>query len=265
MDKLINLLKLTELELKNTLYNELLGFGMFPIYKDGYIYSKGDIPILLVAHMDTILSKPPANLEYDEKEDKISLLNSSIGGDDRCGVYAILKILEHGYRPHVLFTEEEEKGGIGAKKVIETLEKPDVKYLLEFDRRGFNDCVFYDCGNEDFISYIESFGFEKNYGTFSDISVLAPHWDKAAVNISCGYYYEHTKKEYIIFNELIKNIYRVEEIISTYCSIDYFDYQKLIKPTLDMSEEELEKLIRQMIEKKERAQKQKKIEFKNKF
>ena len=34
--------------------------------------------------------------------------------------------------------------------------------MIELDRRGKNDCVFYDCYCPDFIEYVEQFGFEEN-------------------------------------------------------------------------------------------------------
>ncbi len=249
MNKLVFLLKLNEQDLKNNLYEKLVDYGMNPSYKDGYVYAKGTIPVMLVAHMDTVFL-PPINIEFDSLNGKLYAENSGLGGDDRCGVYTILKVLEHGYRPHVLFTEEEEKGNIGATKVIKSLDRPDLKYIIEIDRRGSNDCVFYECGNESFISYIESFGFNKNYGTFTDISVLAPSWDIAAVNISCGYYNEHTKNEYIIYSEVLNNINRLENILDYYKDIDYFDYQKELMPTPDMTDEEIEEIIERMKEKR---------------
>lgn len=226
MEKLEQLLKLTQEELKVKAYNYLRQKNMKPICEDGFVYAEGEIPILLVAHMDTVFNKPPKRLFYNMKEDKIFNPNGGLGGDDRCGVYAIMKLLEK-YRPHVLFTEDEEIGCIGAVKAANKLSKPNVKYIIEFDRRGSNDCVFYDCGNEEFMNYIESFGFVTNYGTCSDISVLGGKWNIASVNLSSGYYHEHTEKEYIIFRELIKTINRVEKMLNMYKKAPYFDYQEI--------------------------------------
>lgn len=227
MEYLAHLLQLTESELKDTVYATLSNLGMNPVYENGFVYSKGNIPIMLVAHLDTVFLYPPKNLYYDRNKDIIFSSEDGLGGDDRCGVYAIMRILqETNLRPHVLFTEEEEIGGLGALLAINKLTKPDVKYIIEFDRRGNNDCVFYDCGNEEFIKYIESFGFEKNYGSFSDISILGLNWDIAAVNLSSGYYDEHTADEYIVFHELVNNINRVVNILIDYNNAKYYDYQE---------------------------------------
>lgn len=232
MEKLIYLLKLTQEDLKVNLYKYLKQKNMNPLFEDGFIYAEGNIPVLLVAHMDTVFDESPKILLYKKNENKIYNLKDGLGGDDRCGIYAIIKLLEK-YRPYVLFTEDEEIGCIGASKAIKKLEKPNVKYIIEFDRRGKDDCVFYDCGNKEFIDYIETFGFKKNYGTCSDISILGSAWDIASVNLSSGYYNEHTKKEYIIFGDLQKTISRANSMIKALKKASYFDYQKKVYSLLD--------------------------------
>ena len=227
MNELAALLRLTELELKNYVYNFLTNFGMNPIYGKSYVYSKGEIPIMLVAHMDTVFEYTAHDLYYDKEEDVIFSASGGIGGDDRCGVYAILRILsETNFRPYILFTQGEEIGGIGATDAVTELEKPDVKYILEFDRAGENDCVFYGCDNKKFINYVQQFGFEEQIGSFSDISILGPVWDIATVNVSSGYYNEHTKNEYIVFHQLENSINKVINMIKSLQDSEYFDYQK---------------------------------------
>lgn len=226
MNELLCLLQLNQRELKSILYDYLLEKKMKPIFEDGFLYAEGNIPVLVVAHMDTVFEKTPKRLFYNKNEDKIFNIYGGLGGDDRCGVYAVMQLLEK-YRPHVLFTEDEEIGCVGAGKTVGKLAKPDVKYIIEFDRRGKDDCVFYDCGNDEFIDYVESFGFVKNYGTYSDISVLGSAWDIASVNLSSGYYNEHTEKEYIIFNELEETINRAKSMLKALEKAPYFDYQEI--------------------------------------
>ena len=62
-------------------------------YKDiietkNYVYAKGDIPILLVAHCDTVHKKLPETILFDKRQ-KMMWSPEGIGGDDRCGVIAI--------------------------------------------------------------------------------------------------------------------------------------------------------------------------------
>ena len=222
MEELVHLLKLTQKELKIELYNDLKFLKMNPLYGDGFLYAKGKLPVLLVAHMDTVFDVPE-NIYSNKKEDIIYNQHGGLGGDDRCGIYIILKLLEQ-YRPHVLFTEDEEIGCVGAMKATKNLAAPDVKYIIEFDRKGKNDCVFYSCHNKKFIDYIESFGFIQNFGTFSDISVLGSRWDIAAVNLSCGYYHEHTPYEHIIFSETINTLNKAKNMLHASKKAPYFSY-----------------------------------------
>ena len=225
MKELIGILKLTQEELKTLLHNYLISKGMNPIVKDGYIYAEGNIPILLIAHMDTVYPTPPQNIYYNHKLDEIFSYDEGIGGDDRCGIYIIMKILEE-LKPHVLFTEDEEIGGIGAIKAVETLEKPNIKYIIELDRKGNNDCVFYNCLNNNFIKYINSFDWNTSIGTFSDISIIAKEWNIAAVNLSSGYYNEHTRYEYIKWKEVKKIITRVKRMLKEHDKAKFFVYKR---------------------------------------
>lgn len=194
-----------------------------PIVGDGFVYATGDIPILLVAHMDTVHTSIPSQI-YCDLLQKVVWSPQGIGGDDRCGVFMILKLLEK-FKPHVLFTEDEEKGCIGASKVVNQILKPDVKFIVELDRRGSDDCVFYDCENKKFQEYIESFGFKTAIGSYSDICILSDEWDIASVNLSSGYYDEHTRYEYIKLNDMEKTLERVTKILEDEES-EYYDYQR---------------------------------------
>lgn len=185
------------------------------VIRDKFIIAMGNIPIGLVAHLDTVHPMAPREFFYDQ-EAKVLWSPQGLGADDRAGVYAILQIIEAGYRPHIIFCHDEETGGIGAKEIIKMF--PDspfenLKCLIELDRSGDIDCVFYDCGNDDFEQYIEKFGFKTDIGSFSDISILAPQWEVAAVNLSVGYENEHTKAEYIKLAVLEATIEKVKYIL----------------------------------------------------
>ena len=59
---------------------------------NSYLYAEGNIPIALVAHMDTVFDKPPKEIYYDERKG-VMWSPKGLGADDRAGVFAILKIL----------------------------------------------------------------------------------------------------------------------------------------------------------------------------
>ena len=212
-----HLMKIKQDKLHNILADFLnKQYGNENVYDNKhFIMAKGNLPIALVAHMDTVHKISPYEFFYDERK-QVLWSPQGIGADDRAGIYAIIDIIESGYRPHIIFTEDEEIGGIGAKEVTKIY--PDcpfeeLKCIIELDRSGKQDCVFYECDNKDFVKYISSFGFKADIGSFSDISIIAPEWEVAAVNLSVGYYHEHSLGEYLNIRELENTIQKVKNIL----------------------------------------------------
>ena len=101
--------------------------------------------------------------------------------------FAFNKALKYLDDHHLLFTEDEEIGGVGAWKAIHTLEKPNVLFIIEMDRYGKDNAAFYGCTNQKFKEYILSYGYKQSYGGFTDICVIGTKWDIAGVNLSAGY------------------------------------------------------------------------------
>lgn len=194
---------------------------------DGFVYAQGTFPVLLIAHMDTVHKVLPYFILHakDEKGNTKLSSPSGIGGDDRCGIYMIFEVLKK-FNCSVLFCEDEEIGCIGADKFTEHPISEGLKfnYIIEFDRKGNNDAVFYDCDNPDFEEFITKEFFETAYGSMSDISVVAPHLGIAAVNLSCGYYNAHTTKEYVIMEEMEEVIAQTCKLLARTTENDAFEY-----------------------------------------
>lgn len=189
--------------------------------KDNFILVKGIAPILLVAHLDTVHEEPVKDI-CATNDGNILMSPQGIGGDDRCGVFALNKIYESApVKPFLLFTCEEEIGGIGAQAFCDCFHQKllpnslkKLKLIIEIDRKGTNDAVYYDCYNPDFEAYITSKGFKTAHGSFSDISVIAPTLGIAAVNLSAGYYNAHKPHEFINRQELEHTISCVINIVA---------------------------------------------------
>ena len=123
------------------------------------------------------------------------------------------------YHCSVLFLEDEEIGGVGAHQFafseFAAKESQFSNYIIEFDRKGARDAVFYSCANYEFEDFITSSGyFQKAFGTFSDISVIAPEIGLAAVNLSSGYYKEHTVDEYINLKDIDNIIAEAKKLLA---------------------------------------------------
>jgi hypothetical protein len=193
-----------------------------------YIYAEGNIPVMLVAHLDTVHYSLPKRIFHDQIQN-VLWSPEGLGADDRAGVWAILQLITDEKKPYIIFTTKEEIGGVGAYKVIDEIKNiPPVNLIIELDRKGSNDAVFYSCDNKDFVDYVENFGFTKNYGSFSDISIICPEWRIAGVNLSTGYYNAHTKEEYLNVNELNDVILKVKKIFDN-LPANPFEYIEEIK------------------------------------
>lgn len=194
-----------------------------------YIIAKGKIPIGLVAHLDTVFP-PVKKLCYDKQRQVVWNPEGGLGADDRAGIFAIMQLIHKGLRPTVFLTTFEEKGGIGASKLAKEVRRPHLKYLIELDRHGSNDCVFYDVNTPEFIQYIETFGFKEALGSFSDINILCEAWRICGVNLSIGYENEHTSQEFLQLDWLSNTIARVEQMLKcpakTIPNFQYSEYTK---------------------------------------
>ena len=203
------------------------------IIKGNFILVHGQAPVMLVAHLDTVHEEPVRDICLSS-DGNIIMSPQGIGGDDRCGVFALVKVYRLSkIKPWLLFCCDEEVGGLGAKKFCLAHKQhqlpneiDDLKFLVELDRKGKNDAVYYCCDNPDFEAYISGKGFKTAQGSFSDISLIAPELDIAAVNLSCGYYYAHTRHEYINRSQLNAVINKVVDIVADSSRADFpsFDY-----------------------------------------
>ena len=214
--------------------------GKTLISKGNFILVGGQAPVMLVAHMDTVHEKPVRDicLSFDKN---ILMSPQGIGGDDRCGVFALCHIFHAAQvKPWLLFCCNEEIGGLGAKNFclahqqhLLPNELDNLKLIIELDRKGSHDAVFYRCDNPDFEQYITSKGFKTAQGSFSDISLIAPELGIAAVNLSCGYYHAHTRHEYINRSHLDTTIQKVINIVSESSRDDIpkFDYREILLRT----------------------------------
>lgn len=176
---------------------------------------------LLSAHMDTVRKEQDFCIGafLNESEDDRIFSGGILGGDDKCGVFIILKVLEAGRKVNFIFSRDEETGCKGIKALLkpnfeENKELADkVKnclWCLVLDRRGNSDiiCLENNYGTKEFeealkkISDENSFGYKGASGLCSDANTIRDFISTA--NISVGYYSPHSQKEYILKSDLEK-------------------------------------------------------------
>lgn len=227
MEKLVSL---SQRQLKQLMTKYLKKHYKNVIVTRKYLVAVGDIPIALVSHMDTVFKVPVKNLYYD-KQKNVLWSPQGLGADDRAGVFSIIKIIQSGLRPSIILTTDEEVGGIGAHSLSRRkCPIPGLKYMIELDRRGIDDCVFYDCYNPEFTEYVETFGFKEQWGSFSDISFLMSAWSICGVNLSIGYRDEHSVSETLHVDDMFSTIEKVK-VMLTQQEIPQFEYLELYTDT----------------------------------
>lgn len=184
------------------------------IATNDFVLAFGDIPIALCAHLDTVFSTPPKEIFYD-KEQNVIWSPQGAGHDDRAGVFMIMQIVQSGLRPHIILTTDEESGCVGSSKMVE-YKNPfkDLRYVIQLDRRGVDDCVFYYGDNQEFIKYVESFGFREAKGSFTDIVVICPEWEVCGTNLSVGYRDEHTYCEVLFVSVFFNTMQKVKNMLN---------------------------------------------------
>lgn len=170
---------------------------------------EGEKPFLN-AHMDTVQDIDDCFLvdHISIKEGTVLDGLGVIGGDDKCGIYIILRLLEKGFDINFAFTVEEEIGTIGARHLVVKEEErlKECLYGLTLDRRGNGDIICYknSYGTLEFESNLEeigaSFGYKATMGVLSDADEFRK--TMSCANLSVGYYGAHTKKEYVILSDL---------------------------------------------------------------
>lgn len=222
MKKFEDFCYMTQKEVKTYMKKYLTSKKYEVIDEDGFLYAKGDVPVLLVAHMDTVHKEQCKTVV---KVDGRMSSPQGIGGDDRCGIFIIANLIKTQHCS-VLLCEDEEVGGVGAGKFARTeyIKNLGVNFMIEFDRKGNNDAVFYSCDNKDFTAHVlDNTGFKEAIGSFSDISVLMPASKLCGVNLSSGYYNAHTPNEYVLYEEMFDTLNAAKALIEAECS-EPFEY-----------------------------------------
>ena len=221
-----NLCMMNQQKLYKYLYKYLCGkYGISKVITnadDEWMIAIGEDPVIVCAHLDTVFNEPPINIFVD-KDARVMWAPKGLGADDRAGVYAIMTLLMDGYKPTVIFTTGEEIGCIGAISLINNFAScpvEGIKCIIQLDRRGCTDAVYYACKNKQFEDWVSLYGFSTEQGTFTDISVICPNWGIAGVNLSVGYYNEHTKQEFLRYNELEYTIWNVQKMIKDLRALD---------------------------------------------
>ena len=177
----------------------------------------GDVektPILFSCHTDTAAKHEGIQeIEFDAEKMIISLKNGKpyqcLGADDGAGIFLMLEMIKNGVNGTYLFHRGEECGfgSMLLAKQYPSLLTP-YRYAIAFDREATYSVITHQlffgrcCSDEfgiDLAKRLSKSGYEfclDTSGVYTDVANYA-HIIPECANISVGYYFQHTNKEYL--------------------------------------------------------------------
>ena len=185
--------------------------------------------ICLCAHLDAV-HDIVENYEIKLKKGIFSAhtggLQVGTGGDDKCGIFAILHTLKTTKKPlKAVFFTREEIGCIGSGNIDINFFN-DVGLLVGIDRRGGSDLITEFYGEktiseeaENFIlPFAEKYKYAQTSGIITDVFTIQNRLKTkiSSINLSCGYYYPHTKGEIISLYDFNNCLLLVSELVNNY-------------------------------------------------
>jgi len=192
-------------------------------YEDSYgnIYAtKGESKTYpcLVAHVDTVhIIRDDFVInrsgEFLYAFDNINVKQVGIGGDDKVGIYLVLKFLLDQKAAKAVFFRNEEIGSLGSSYSIKNNKDfyKDCRYIIQPDRKGNDDFITKSGGakmcSDEFIQKSKNI-YEKHYykeetGISTDVDTLVKnHVGISCINLSCGYYRAHMDTEVVSLDDV---------------------------------------------------------------
>lgn len=205
--------------------------GIEDINRDGntiWRFSKGN-QTLISAHLDQVATNGPAVHFYKSDKGIIKAYNcnwqrTSLGADDKNGIWCILKLLESGYDFDFIISEGEEVGCVGINKIEKHIKDSDAGIAIVLDRKSNTDILkggsidtYCDTLAGQLRNYLNSYG-DNNYtvttGSISDTRVICKYIE--SVNMCVNYEGAHTKNEVTDWNALQKTVENLERVLDLF-------------------------------------------------
>jgi di/tripeptidase len=194
----------------------------------------------VISHTDTVHNIDTINIREEmlintQGEEKLSYKAyndegnpTGIGGDDKCGVFACLTLLQELPNVKAAFFVSEETGCHGSLKASEEF-FANVGYGIQFDapenwmitERCFGQVLF-DRDSEFFESCdkVLTEGMDQDYmeymvHPYTDVYALRGKFNFSCINFSIGYYNYHTKHEYVVVEDVFNGIDMGKRMVET--------------------------------------------------
>lgn len=183
---------------------------------------------ILSAHLDQVQTNGRAVHFYQDDQGHIRGYNekyeqTSLGGDDKNGVWIILKLLEDGITDiNFIISAGEESGCIGIKALERTGVLKSIspsQFCIVLDRRGNKDVLDSGSGGsycktlaQDICNYLGDMSVTS--GSLSDTSTICAYCE--SVNMSVAYEAPHTAAEHTDYNRLLAIKEYVKKLVTDF-------------------------------------------------
>jgi len=222
------------------------------VYAIKGVLSEGQYFPCVIAHTDTVHDIDSINIKEEQlknaqKETKLSLKAyndegkpTGIGGDDKCGVFACLKLLDELDTLKAAFFVAEETGCHGSRNSDSEFFE-NVGYVIQFDApenwmvsENCSGQVLFDRDSEFFVGCdkVLTESMDQNYmrymkHPYTDVYAITKKYGIQSINFSIGYYNYHTKNEYVVVEDVMNGIEMGRKMIE---SLGYNRFKKSEEP-----------------------------------
>lgn len=197
-------------------------------HKNNLYVTKGNSEYFpcVVAHTDTVHDDQENLINLNERLEIVnhsfdgltflSALNkgekTGVGGDDKCGVWICLSILDRIDNIKCAFFAQEEIGMKGSRECDVDFFR-NIGYALQFDAPTDNwfskSCSGFNLWTENYfqkvVPLLEDYGVNKiSRDPFTDVVQLRKKFDFCCSVLPTGYYEQHTKNEYVVKEHTLK-------------------------------------------------------------
>ena len=185
-----------------------------------YVPGTREDRVLLVAHADTVWDGDADAVQSVYIEDGVVRGRNGacgIGADDRAGCAILWLLRESGHS--LLVLDGEEYGSLGARHLREAHgalfdECNSHAYIVEVDRREDKNYKTYALPvSREFLDFIERETGYRSAGNRSSTDITVLCRDICGVNLSVGYYDEHTEDERLVFAEWYRTLTVLERML----------------------------------------------------
>lgn len=194
-----------------------------------YNLDNPDMPILS-AHLDQVKTNGKAEHFVMTPEKRIIGYNknwqrTSLGGDDKNGIWIILKMLEAGHIVNFIISEGEERGCIGihaleTAKVLDKILELDT-YCIVLDRKYDTDILKSGSGTtfcstlaQSLCNFLGNHKYEVGTGSLSDTCTICDYCE--SVNMSVAYFNPHMATEYTDWGSLQEICNDIKDVIESF-------------------------------------------------